>query len=52
MKGFEMVLLFDWEPAEALEDGLMCSGYWPVAPQSSECVGESKGGVVGRGVVL
>lgn len=47
MKGFEMVLLFDWEPAEALEDVLMCSGYWPVAPQSSECVGDSKGG--GRG---
>lgn len=52
MKGFEMVLLFDWEPAEALEDGLMCSGYWPVALQSSESVGDSKGGVVGRRVVL
>lgn len=49
LEGFEMVLLFDWEPAEALEDRVMCSGGWSVPLQSSECVGAfGGGGVVGR----
>lgn len=33
-----MVLLFDREPAEALEDGVVCSGYWSGAIPSSESV--------------
>lgn len=35
-----MGLLFDREPVEALEDGLMCSGYWSGALQRSKCVSE------------
>lgn len=44
VEGFEMVLLFDREPAEAREVGVMCSGCWSGTPQSSECVGVTVGG--------
>lgn len=44
VEGFEMVLLFDREPAEAREVGVMCSGCWLGTPQSSECVGVTVGG--------
>lgn len=38
-----MVLLFDQEPAEALEDVVMCSGYGSATLQRSECVRVTEG---------